>query len=153
MMVYNWTRAGNPFQTGYDLTIFSPSLAEGLYKLLLSPLRGLFWFSPVLMLSLFAFYGFARRHLPEALLTAGIVGANVLLFSAWTSGEGLSWGSRFMVPVLAFWALPLIEPSAGDIGCPQTGLDGRARCFRRRVRPGAGAGRIPQPVAVFHPPA
>jgi hypothetical protein len=110
MLAYNGVRSGNPFQTGYDLTIFSPSLALGLYKLLLSPLRGLFSFSPVLLLSLVAFYGFARRHRSEALLGAGIVGVNVLLFSAWTSGEGLSWGSRFMVPILAFWVLPLAEP-------------------------------------------
>ena len=113
MMVHNWVRAGNPFQTGYDLTIFTPSLALGLYKLLLSPLRGLFGFSPVLLLSLVAFHGFARRHRPEALLAVGIVGVNVVLFSAWTSGEGLSWGSRFMVPVLAFWTLPLLEPLQG----------------------------------------
>ena len=108
MAMYNWVRAGNTLQTGYDLTIFSPSLWLGLYKLLFSPLRGLFWFSPILLLSPIAFFAFLPRHRAEALLSAAIILFNVLLFSAWTSGEGLSWGSRFLVPILPFAVLPLV---------------------------------------------
>ena len=110
MGLYNWVRAGSMLQTGYDLTIFSPDVWIGLYKLLFSPLRGLFWFTPVLLLTPIAFVGFFRRHRAEALLIGAVLLINVLLFSAWTSGEGLSWGSRFLVPVLAFAVLPLIEP-------------------------------------------
>ena len=108
MALYNWVRSGNALQTGYDLTIFSPALWMGLYKLLFSPLRGLFWFSPILLLSPIAFFAFYHRHRAEAALTAGIVLVNLFLFSAWTSGEGLSWGSRFLVPILPFITLPLL---------------------------------------------
>ena len=110
MGLYNWVRAGSMFQTGYDLTIFSPEVWMGLCKLLFSPLRGLFWFTPILLLTPIAFVGFFRRHRAEAALSGAVLLVNVLLFSAWTSGEGLSWGSRFLVPVLAFAVLPLIGP-------------------------------------------
>jgi len=110
MGLYNWVRAGSMLQTGYDLTIFSPDVWMGLYKLLFSPLRGLFWFTPVLLLTPIAFAGFFRRHRAEAVLIGAVLLVNVLLFSAWASGEGLSWGSRFLIPVLAFAVLPLIEP-------------------------------------------
>lgn len=110
LALYNWVRSGNAFQTGYDLTIFSPVLWMGLYKLLFSPLRGLLVFSPILLLTPFALVGFQRRYRAEAVLTTAILLVNILLFSAWTSGEGLSWGSRFLVPVLAFAVLPLVDP-------------------------------------------
>jgi len=109
---YNWVRAGNPLQTGYDLTIFSPHLLLGLYKLLISPLRGLFVYSPILILSIPGLVWLWRRHRAETALITGVVGATLLLFSAWTSGEGLSWGSRFLVPVVPFLALAL-APALG----------------------------------------
>lgn len=112
---YNWFRSGNPLQTGYDLSIFSPNLFLGLYKLLFSPLRGLFIYSPILVLAIPGWFKLRKLHPREAWLSLGLVGITVLLFSAWTSGEGLSWGSRFLVPMVPFLALalaPLIEAFA-----------------------------------------
>ncbi len=110
LMGYNWVRAGNPLQTGYDLSIFSPNLLPGLYKLLFSPLRGLFIYSPLLVLSLPGLAWLWRRGRAETALVVGVSGVTVLLFSAWTSGEGLSWGSRFLVPVVPLLCLPLAPP-------------------------------------------
>jgi hypothetical protein len=107
LMGYNWARAGNPLQTGYDLTIFSPDFLLGLYKLLFSPLRGLFLYSPLLILSLPGLAWLWRRQCAEAGLGAGVTAVTLLLFSVWTSGEGLSWGSRFLVPVVPFLCLAL----------------------------------------------
>ncbi len=107
LMGYNWVRVGNPLQTGYDLTIFSPNLLLGLYKLLFSPLRGLFVYSPLLLLSVPGLAWLWQRRRAEAGLVIGIIGVTVFLFSAWTSGEGLSWGSRFLVPVVPFLCLAL----------------------------------------------
>lgn len=112
MLVYNAARSGDPLQTGYDLTLFTPNILLGLYKLLFSPLRGLFVYSPVLLLSLPGWWYLRRTHPAEAWLFAGLVGVTLALFSAWSSGEGLSWGSRFLVPVTPFFALslaPIIE--------------------------------------------
>ena len=104
---YNWARSGNPLQTGYDLSIFTPNILLGLYKLLFSPLRGLFIYSPVLVLAVPGWWQLRRTRPAESWLIAGVVGITVLLFSAWASGEGLSWGSRFMVPVVPLLALTL----------------------------------------------
>ncbi len=104
---YNWARSGNPLQTGYDLSIFSPNLLLGLYKLLFSPLRGLFIYSPILTLSIPGWFKLKKRHPAEAWLIAGLAGVTLLLFSAWTSGEGLSWGSRFLLPLTPFFSIAL----------------------------------------------
>lgn len=104
---YNWLRSGHPLQTGYDLTIFSPAIWWGLYKLLLSPLRGLFAYSPLLLLSIPGLIGLWRRRRAEAALILGTVGVTLLLFAAWSSGEGLSWGSRFLVPLVPLLCVPL----------------------------------------------
>ncbi len=116
LMGYNATRSGNPLQTGYDLTLFSPNVLLGLYKLLFSPLRGLFIYSPILLLSLPGWWLLRRSQAAEAWLFAGLVGVTIGLFSAWSSGEGLSWGSRFLVPVVPFFVIslvPIIEQVAG----------------------------------------
>ena len=100
LLGYNWIRSGNPMQTGYDLTIFSPNILFGLYKLLLSPLRGLFIYSPLLLLVIAGFFWLWQRHKLETALLVGQAAVTIFLFSAWTSGEGLSWGSRFLVPIV-----------------------------------------------------
>ncbi|MGQ9500450.1 MAG: hypothetical protein ACUVSF_02685 [Anaerolineae bacterium] len=112
LLLYNALRSGNPLQTGYDLTIFSPEILTGLYKLLLSPLRGLFVYSPVLLLSLPGMIWLWRRHRGAVLLVAGVSGITLLLFATWSSGEGLSWGSRFLVPLVPLLSIclaPLVE--------------------------------------------
>jgi hypothetical protein len=116
LMAYNAARSGNALQTGYDLTLFSPNFLLGLYKLLFSPLRGLFVYSPILLASLPGWRQLRRQHPAEAWLCAGLVGVTVGLFSAWSSGEGLSWGSRFLVPITPFLALALAPVFAGAAG-------------------------------------
>jgi hypothetical protein len=118
LLAYNAARSGNPFQTGYDLTLFSPNLLLGLYKLLFSPLRGLFVYSPILLLSLPGWWVFRKTYAAEAWLFAGLVGITLGLFSAWSSGEGLSWGSRFLVPIVPFFVIVL----APLLPAPSTGL-------------------------------
>jgi hypothetical protein len=117
LLAYNTLRSGNPFQTGYDLTLFSPDIWLGLYKLLFSPLRGLFIYSPILLLSLPGWWYLRRTSAAEAWLFAGLIGVTTALFSAWSSGEGLSWGSRFLVPVVPFCVIclaPLVERLTND---------------------------------------
>ncbi len=117
LLAYNALRSGHPLQTGYDLTLFSPNLLLGLYKLLFSPLRGFFIYSPILLLALPGWWLLRRTHPAEAWLFAGLIGVTVILFSTWSSGEGLSWGSRFLVPVTPFFALclaPIVEKVARE---------------------------------------
>jgi hypothetical protein len=106
---YNWLRFGNPLTTGYlPQESFSSPFAEGLYGLLLSPGKGLFWYNPLLLASLAAWPVFYRRWRAEALLCAAVVLANVAFYAPWYlwwAGHG--WGPRFLVAALPFAALPL----------------------------------------------
>ncbi len=136
LLTYNALRSGNPFQTGYDLTLFSPNVGLGLYKLLFSPLRGFFIYSPILLLSLPGWWLLRRQRPAESWLMAGLAGVTILLFSAWSSGEGLSWGSRFLVPITPFFAIclaPVIEASgskvAGSRGTEGQGSKGEYHRF------------------------
>ncbi len=115
MLGYNAMRSGNPLQTGYDLTLFSSNPFLGLYKLLFSPLRGLFIYSPILLLTLPGWWRFRPAYPAEAWLFVGLVGITLALFSFWSSGEGLSWGSRFLVPLVPFLTIclaPIVEQVA-----------------------------------------
>jgi hypothetical protein len=108
---YNLVRLGNAAQTGYDLTLFSGNVFLGLYKLLFSPLRGLFVYSPVLLLAIPGWWFLRRRQPAEAWLLGGLVAVTLGLFASWSSGEGLSWGSRFLVslvPLGVVLTLPVI---------------------------------------------
>jgi hypothetical protein len=107
MLTYNAIRSGNPLQTGYDLTLFSSNALLGFYKLLFSPLRGLFVYSPILLLSLPGWWHLRRLYPAESWHFAGLVGITLFLFSFWSSGEGLSWGSRFLVPLIPFFTISL----------------------------------------------
>ncbi len=131
LLWYNWQRSGNPLQTGYDLTLFTSNFLLGLYKLLFSPLRGLFIYSPILILSIWGWVRFRREHPLEAWLCFGLVSLNVLLFSFWSSGEGLSWGSRFMVPIIPFMVIcltPMLEHKSSILGASKLALTDKA-CF------------------------
>lgn len=117
LMLYNFVRFGNPFDTGYHFDAgegFTNPLLSGLWGLLLSPYRGVFWHTPLFIASLAAFVPFARRHRSEAALIALLSIALVTMYSLWWMWwGGFAWGPRFLTPLTPFWVLPLaivIEP-------------------------------------------
>ena len=108
--IYNSSRFGNPLQTGYhSLEAFSNPLLTGLVGLLLSPGKGLFLYSPILILAIISFPAFLRRHRAEALLAGGILAVHAVLYASWFAWHGgHSWGPRFLVPALPFLVLTLV---------------------------------------------
>ena len=89
-------------------------LLEGLSGLLLSPGKGVFWYSPVLLLALLGpWYAGARRldvGWPLLLLLAFSVVYALVRGQIWYGGT--NWGARYLVPVTPFLMLgaaPLIE--------------------------------------------
>lgn len=107
---YNYVRFGDPLQTGYSggLALFSNPLWVGLYGLVLSPGKSLFLFSPVLLLSIPAFWLFARRHAAEAAVCAGLTMVYLVVYGLYLFWHGdSSWGPRYMVFVMPFLVLPL----------------------------------------------
>jgi hypothetical protein len=108
---YNWLRFADPLNTGYlPEERFSTPFLEGFYGLTLSPGKGLLWYNPLLFVALVAWPAFFRRHQAEALLTGAVVLANIAFYSSWFlwwAGHG--WGPRFLVSILPFATLPLVE--------------------------------------------
>ena len=101
---YNLGRYGNLFDTGYlPEESFNGVWMQGIAGLLVSPGRGLFLYSPVLLLAFPALPAFARRHVVEAVLAIGVILFHVLLYGKWFMWHGgYAWGPRFMIPALPF---------------------------------------------------
>ncbi|HEY64059.1 MAG TPA: hypothetical protein G4O02_05755 [Caldilineae bacterium] len=111
LLAYNWARFGDPFETGYHFEAgegWTTPLWQGLWGLLLSPYRGLFWYVPLTMGAVLAWRAFRREHPGEAALVAGITLIVVILYSLWWMWwGGFAWGPRFLVPLCPFLAMTL----------------------------------------------
>lgn len=112
LALFNWARFGSPFDSGYHFAEgegFTQPLLTGLYGLFLSPFRGLFWYNPVLLLALPGWL-MLRRHAPSVAWSALLLAAaQALLFASWWSWHGgITWGPRFLLPVLPLFVLALV---------------------------------------------
>lgn len=116
LALYNAARFGSPFSSGYHFDEgegFIVPVTVGLYGLFLSPYRGIFWYSPVLLLALPGWLLLRRTHQWLAWGVLVLVGAQALAFAAWWSWHGgVVWGPRFLIPVIPLMVLalaPLVE--------------------------------------------
>jgi hypothetical protein len=119
--LYNAARFGSPFSSGYHFAAgegFNNPILFGLYGLFLSPFRGLFPYSPILLLALPGWWMlFTPPPHPEGkafpLLLLALVVLQGVLFAAWWSWHGgIVWGPRFLlpaVPLLAICLAPVVE--------------------------------------------
>jgi hypothetical protein len=108
MAAYNYARFGNPLSTGYlPEESFSAPWLVGLAGLLVSPGKGIIFFSPVIVAALAAFPSFWRRHGLPAALVALVSAGYVLMYGKWFMWHGgFAWGPRFLVPILPLLCLP-----------------------------------------------
>jgi hypothetical protein len=118
LLWYNNQRFGDPFETGYHFDSgegFTTPILQGLWGLLGSPYRGLFWHTPLFIVSLIAFVPFLRRRRIEGALIAGLSVVLVGLYATWWMWwGGFAWGPRFLVPLTPFWVL-LIAPFSAHL--------------------------------------
>lgn len=129
LLLYNWTRFGNPFDTGYHFATgegFTTPIWQGLWGLLFSPYRSVFLHTPLFIASMAAFAPFTRRHRLEGIVIALLSLVLVGLYSMWWMWwGGYAWGPRFLVPLTPFWVLllaPLVEEFtfARQLGTPRS---------------------------------
>lgn len=106
---YNFARFGDPLDLGYHGgTSFPTPLHTGIFGLLWSPGKGLFWFAPLTILIGWAGRDLFRKHRAEAVLFACIVISTLVLhakYFAW-GGDG-SWGPRYLLVLLPMLILSL----------------------------------------------
>lgn len=92
-----------------------PQAGAGIVGYLFSPGRGLWWYSPPLLLALGAPFVAPRARWRETWLPLGLLALFVVIYAAvrgtqWQGGTG--WGPRYMLPLLPFLmtaTLPLTE--------------------------------------------
>lgn len=110
-LAYNWYRFGSITDNGHTddgFLAFNPRIGEGLFGQIASPGKGLLVFSPLLIVALFRWRWFLRRHAVVAGSIAGATIATLLAHSAIVGWAGdQAWGARFTVVVVPLVALPL----------------------------------------------
>ncbi|HRN47518.1 MAG TPA: hypothetical protein PKW69_05745, partial [Niabella sp.] len=81
-------------------------MVNGLYIHLLSPDRGVLYFTPVILIGvvgMFVLYKSKNKHLP---LLLSIVGVNLVLYSMWGDPwGGWAFGSRYLIPSYAIMSI------------------------------------------------
>ncbi len=107
--LYNWVAFGNPFIFSYDISTFKDTqkfdhpLFQGLYELLVSNWRGLFFFNPIFLLAIVGFFLFKNSSRKEAYLFAFIFLTYLFFYAPYRYlGGGLSYGPRHFVSILPF---------------------------------------------------
>lgn len=110
-LAYNWYRFGSVTDNGHTddgFLRFTPRIGEGVVGQVVSPGKGLLIFSPLLIVALFRWRWFLRRHSVMAVSILGAAGASVLAHAAIVGWAGdQAWGARFTVPLVPMLAIPL----------------------------------------------
>lgn len=109
--VFDALRFGSPLRFGPypDQSLGYPPWL-GLPNLLLSPGKGLVWYTPALLLLVLAIRPFWRRYPLPAILFSLICGVYVLFYANVTYWHGdPAWGPRYLYPMLPYLILPLGE--------------------------------------------
>ena len=100
-MAYNYFRFGHALTFGQPWAFSLSFVPTGIAGLLVSPGRGLIWYSPVLLLAIAGFRTAKKTHALEALLVASLFAGFLSLHSVWSFwGGGWSWGPRFLLPAM-----------------------------------------------------
>jgi len=115
---YNYYRFGSIYETGFQLIakktgidFFSgTSILTGLHGFLLSPGKGIFYYSPVALLFFPAILPFYRKHSRIALGFLAIVSSYLLFLSKNIYWHGdWSWGPRYLLVIMPFLIIPVVE--------------------------------------------
>jgi len=109
---WNWLRFGTPFTVGYadwvPGTGFETPLILGLFGLLISPGKGVLWYSPIVWLGLPGLVAMWRVRRAEAVTITLLSIISLIfyaLYSFWTGGW--NWGPRYLLPLLPLWLLAM----------------------------------------------
>jgi hypothetical protein len=129
---YNSAVTGNPLVLPYTHQASFPQMMEGVYairwpnleiagRLLFSPERGLFFWSPFLLLAVAGHWRLAQTQPRWLWLTYALPLANIVVVSGrvWDWQAGFCFGPRYLAPILPLLALPC---ALGLLRLPRLGV-------------------------------
>lgn len=123
LMLYNNTIFGSPFDLGYGyselwvaehsqgfMSLTAPTL-RAVLGITISPFRGLFFYSPLLLLGIAGFVLWWQARVERAVFWVAL--AAVVSIFYFNAASGMWWGGfavgpRYLLPMLPFLSLPLI---------------------------------------------
>lgn len=109
----NFIRFGSFFEFGYGseegfFAGHTTPLHVGIFGLLFSPGVGILLFSPILLTIFISFPDFYTKNRNDLLLFLVYFTALLIFFGSFHAWHGLvSWGARYMLPIIPFLMLPL----------------------------------------------
>jgi hypothetical protein len=115
MAIYQWLCFGSPFRTAVEAStpftqkgllfgvIRMPSI-DALYGITLSPYRGLFFVSPILLLAFVAMKRDRKFWSVIAIVTIFIL--TIASFNGWNGG--FAFGPRYLVPIVPLLGIPMM---------------------------------------------
>lgn len=118
LMVFNLARFGGAFNTGYNFGLgegFTHPFWRGLYGLTVGAQRGIFWYSPIMLLCIPGWLMFRRAFKGLSRLLLALIVVQFVAFAGWWSWHGgIVWGPRFVLPAIplaVLFLLPVVETS------------------------------------------
>ena len=112
---YNCYRFGSVFETGYQLVaartridfFTGTPILTGLCGLLISPGKGILYYSPVVVFFLFGFCSFSKKNPILAIIFLYIILSTLLFISKNVYWHGdWAWGPRFVFAIIPFLIIP-----------------------------------------------
>lgn len=113
MLGLNWAHFGGPFKSGYtdqpEGVKFSTPLIAGLYGFMFSAGKGVFFFSPPLVLNFWSWCAMAKRGKWAAFGALISVLIPLIVMAKWQNwAGGWCWGPRHIVMIHPFLAIPCV---------------------------------------------
>ncbi len=120
ILYLNKIRYGSFISTGYEDQTegikFSNPLIIGLYGYLFSIGKGLFFFSPPLILYFASIRKFLKEHKSEAISTTLLIISYLVFYSMWQNWDGgWCWGPRHIFIIHIFLAIPIVSFLKGQL--------------------------------------
>lgn len=103
------TQAVNPIQSkDKDALRFFKTrhIRNGFYTHFVSADRGILYFTPIMIFSIFGIVLAYKKRVPYTALIISVIGMNILIYSMWgDSYGGWAFGSRYLIPSYALFAV------------------------------------------------